>query len=42
MLKPDIIYSALSNKIAKCGAVENLSWFESDEASKIIKGKKLP
>ena len=39
----DTIYSALSNKIAKCGAVESLSGFRSDRAGVIIgRKKKLP
>ena len=34
--KTDTIYSALSNKIAKCGAVESLSRFGNDGTSVII------
>ena len=39
--KADIIYSPLSNKIAKCGAIENLIRFESDGAIVIIGLKKV-
>ena len=33
--KADAIFSALSNKIEKCSAVESLSWFGSGGASLI-------
>ena len=38
--KANTIYSALSNEIEKCGWIESLSGFESDEASIIIGHKK--
>ena len=34
--KADTMYSALSNKIAKCGAVESLSGFGSDGVSQQV------
>ena len=39
--KADTIYSALTNKVAKCGGIESLSWFGSDGASIIIGHKKV-